>query len=276
MGTGAFIYASNYADYGLAGSGVLGPGAFVVFLLAKLIREVIYRSKNRSWVKPLRSSWFLETGKVRWSSLVPLLGNMGANIGYTIVMTFAWRFADEAGLNQGVISSLLSFASVFNCVVFYCAFGEKVSKLHLIGVAFMFCGIACIGAAAATQEEQEVLGDDGEISTGGRSSVMSGVLALVVGMGGPIVISTQHYIIRKFSRFYSGLDQAIDAAPPQNLIFCFFLIPLSGEFTIGWNDIFIGLAAEGLMEMARVLLSFGVEKGLAGPAQALMSTHALW
>lgn len=159
--------------------------------------------------------------------------------------------------------------------MFYCAFGEKVSKLHLIGVAFMFCGIACIGAAAATQEEQEVL-DDGEEISSGRSSVLSGVLALVVGMGGPIVISTQHYIIRKFSRYYTGLDQAIDAAAPQNLIFCFFLIPLSTEMTIGWRDVFIGLAAEGLMETARVLLSFGVEKGLAGPAQALMSTHALW
>ena len=38
----------------------------------------------------------------------------------------------------------------------------------------------------------------------------------------------------------------------------------------------IGAAAECLMETARVLLSFGIEKGLAGPAQALMSTHALW
>ena len=45
--------------------------------------------------------------------------------------------------------------------------------------------------------------------------------------------------------------------------------------TITMNDLFIGAAAEILMETSRVLLSFGVEKGLAGPAQALMSTHAL-
>ena len=46
--------------------------------------------------------------------------------------------------------------------------------------------------------------------------------------------------------------------------------------TITINDILVGAVAEGLMETSRVLLSFGVEKGLAGPAQALMSTHALW
>ena len=42
--------------------------------------------------------------------------------------------------------------AVFDCIVFYFAFGEKVSKLHLIGVLFMFMGIGCIGAAAATKE----------------------------------------------------------------------------------------------------------------------------
>lgn len=45
--------------------------------------------------------------------------------------------------------------------------------------------------------------------------------------------------------------------------------------TIEWKDIGIGFVAELLMETARILLSYGVAIGLAGPAQALMSTHAL-
>lgn len=111
---------------------------------------------------------------------------MAANIGYTIVMTFAWNFADQAGLNQGVISSLVSFASVFNVIVFYFVFGEKVSKLHLIGVAFMFCGIACIGAAALSSDDSLV---DEDIDTGGRSKTTNGILALTIGFGGPIILS---------------------------------------------------------------------------------------
>ena len=151
MGTGAFIYANSYSEYGLAGSGVLGPGAFIMYLVIKVFREIRFRSKNGKWAKSQNSSWVRdEDRKIRWMSLVPLLGNVACNLGYTIVMTFAWNFAEQGGLNPGIISSLLCFASVFNIIVFYCAFGEKVSKLHLIGVALMFCGIVCIGAAAAT------------------------------------------------------------------------------------------------------------------------------
>ena len=157
MGTGAFIYANSYSEYGLAGSGVLGPGAFLMFLILKIVREIYFRCKNGSWSKAEGSSWVKdEDGKIRWISLVPLFGNIACNIGYTIVMTFAWNFAEQAGLNPGIISSLLSFASVFNIVVFYCAFKERVSKLHLIGVLLMFCGIVCIGAAAATQDEDSL------------------------------------------------------------------------------------------------------------------------
>ena len=94
MGTGAFIYASNYSEYGLAGTGVLGPGATLMYVIVKIYREVSYRVKNKAWVKPQNSSWFKDDGKVRWNSMIPLFGNIACNIGYTIVMTFAWGFAD--------------------------------------------------------------------------------------------------------------------------------------------------------------------------------------
>ena len=52
MGTGAFIFANSYSEYGLAGSGVLGPGAFILYTIIKLVREIHYRCKNRRWTKP--------------------------------------------------------------------------------------------------------------------------------------------------------------------------------------------------------------------------------
>lgn len=267
MGTGAFIYANSYSEYGLAGSGVLGPGAFLVFTVFKVANEAIYRCKKGRWTKEEKSSWVKEDHagpSIRCKSWIPLLGNVACNIGYTIVMTFAWNFAEQAGLNPGIISSLLCFASVFNIIVFYCAFGEKVSKLHLIGVALMFAGIVCIGAAAATQDEESL--DEELQKESDRSPTLNGILALLIGMGGPVIISTQAYTIRKFSDCYTGLQQAIDAAPLTNLIFCFFLVPLSGELEITMKDILVGAAAECLMETARILLSYGIEKGLAGPA----------
>jgi len=99
MGTGAFLYAFNFSVHGLAGSGILGPVPAIVYTLFKVIHEVRYRCKNGRWTRPYGSTWLTDERKFRWSSLIPLIGNTGANIGYTVVMTFAWRFATQGGLN---------------------------------------------------------------------------------------------------------------------------------------------------------------------------------
>ena len=46
--------------------------------------------------------------------------------------------------------------------------------------------------------------------------------------------------------------------------------------TIEWKDLLIGGLAGTLIEASIVLISIGVVIGKAGPAQALMSTHAIW
>ena len=57
-----------------------------------------------------------------------------------------------------------------------------------------------------------------------------------------------------------------------------FLFPLSNndEFTITWADIAVGASAGMLMCLGRIFVTIGVAIGEAGPAEALMSTHALY
>ena len=91
---------------------------------------------------------------------------------------------------------------IFDCVVFYFAFGEKVGKIHILGIALMIAGVICIGFAVAAggDEEEEVEEEaEEEIDTGGRSKTLNGILAISVGLGGPISIAIQHYFIRKYS-----------------------------------------------------------------------------
>ena len=38
MGTGSFLYASNYADLGFEGGGLCGPFVFIIFLFVWIIR----------------------------------------------------------------------------------------------------------------------------------------------------------------------------------------------------------------------------------------------
>ena len=113
---------------------------------------------------------------------------------------------------------------------------------------------------------------------GGRSKTLNGVLAILCGLGGPTVVSTQHFLIRKYKPQYDGVEQALDAAVIEFFVLTLFLIPLSGntEFTITMNDIWLGGLAGLLMCLGRIFVTIGVAVGLAGPAEALMSTHALY
>ena len=277
MGTGSAIFATNYSKLGFQGGGLCGPGVWIIFLFIWVIRETVHRCKTGSWTKSKDSRLVWEDGSLKWSNLIPLLGNATVNVSYLIVMTYAWYFAKLGEINQGVVSALLALASLINVVTFYFGFGEKIGWLHLIGVIFMVASVVCIGAAAGSHS--------GEIESaaeleegGGRSKTLNGVLAIFCGLGGPTVVSTQHYLIRKFKPQYDGIAQALDAAVLEFFVLTLFLIPLSNnsEFTITWKDLGIGAGAGLLMCMGRIFVTIGVATGLAGPAEALMSTHALY
>lgn len=141
----------------------------------------------------------------------------------------------------------------------------------------MVASVICIGAAAGSHSGEKESDEELEAG-GGRSKTLNGVLAIICGLGGPTVVSTQHYLIRRFKPQYNGIAQALDAAIFEFFILTCFLIPLSNnsEFTITWTDLGIGTAAGLLMCLGRVSVTIGVAIGLAGPAEALMSTHALY
>ena len=98
MGTGGYLYASNYAEFGLAANGLLGPGAFIFYLFIKVFRESKHKVKTGTWFKK-ESAWIKSDSSVRWNSLIPLSVNVTTNIGWSIIMTYAWDFAGKANLN---------------------------------------------------------------------------------------------------------------------------------------------------------------------------------
>ena len=151
MGTGSFIYATNFSEYGMLGAGMLGPGPFILCVIIRTYQEVSYKLRTGSWFKPKGASRVLNPdGSIQWKSLIPLFVSIAMNQSYILVMSLGWKFAERSGMNQGVISTLLSLSGLFNIVSFYFKFGEKISCLHLIGVAFMIACIVCISLEATS------------------------------------------------------------------------------------------------------------------------------
>ena len=128
QGSGSFIYASNFAKYGFIANGVLGPGTLIAAIIAKLIMEISYYCKHKTWFKKEGSAWKNKEGKWSAFNVIAVVANGLTNFLYTVCMTFAWKFAKMGGLNQGVVSTLLSFSSVFNIFLFCWLFKERVEN----------------------------------------------------------------------------------------------------------------------------------------------------
>ena len=70
-------------------------------------------------------------------------------------MTFAWRFAKMGGMNQGIISTLVSFASVFNVFLFAKIFKEKVTKSQLLGILLIISAVFCFAISSTSEKDSK-------------------------------------------------------------------------------------------------------------------------
>ena len=278
MGIGNFLFASNFSGRGLLGLGVLGPGGTILCLLIRIIKESIFRVKQGKWIKDKNSRVKNEDGSIKWKSLIPLIANVATNFIYLVVLTIGWKLAKASGLNQGVIAAMINLASLFNIVIFYFKFGEKISALHAIGIVFSISCVVCISVAAANTNEESIGEAYNPDKAWGMAQHAAGILGVACGIMAAICMSTKHVFIKLYKSFYSGVDLGVDATIFEFLICTFFLIPLLQEpdFEYGQKEIIVGSIAGMLVALGRVFISIGVSEGLAAPAQALMSTHALW
>lgn len=99
MGTGAFLFASNFSDFGILGIGVLGMGGTLISALIKLVKEISFRLSTGKWVKDKNSRIRTDDGKIKWIFLVPLISNILCNFLYTLVLSVGWKLAKASGLN---------------------------------------------------------------------------------------------------------------------------------------------------------------------------------
>ena len=66
------------------------------------------------------------------------------NIGNLTAMTYAYKYAAYAGINQGVLMTLNSLSAVYNIVIFYFLFKEKVNLIQSLGIGLMLGCVALL------------------------------------------------------------------------------------------------------------------------------------
>ena len=97
-------------------------------------------------------------------------------------------------------------------------------------------------------------------------------------------MTTRYFFIRKYKGAYTPFALGIDAAIIKNVILLSSTIMLTfyrddyeptKDFEWTWRTIIVGAISGTLMDSGSLLMGIAVAIGIAGPAQALMSTHSI-
>jgi len=200
-------------------------------------------------------------------------------------MTLGWRLAKQAGINQGVISTLLGFAGIFNMISFYFGFKEKTNASQAVGVLIMLGCIVCIGFESGKEKEDLVIEEKDDT---GINGVLAGIIAILCGLGAAVMMSTRQFFIRKYAGGYVTFDLAIDYCIGTLVLFCIPAIILAyqekqaramgfdPDFEWTGKNFFLGTLSGVILYFGLVSIGLAVSVGPGGPCQAMASTHCIW
>ena len=169
-------------------------------------------------------------------------------------------------------SRVCSSASIrvyaFFSFTFYLKFGETISYPKIFGMLVAVSSVIYLSIDSA--KRSEIIEVDGDSGT--KQSVYA-FYSLGIAFLVPIGFSIKHFMIRYYKGSYNYIDQPIDSGILECLTVCIPLLWHDG-YTI--NGMLYGGFAGVLMIIGRIFMGYSIAEGLAGPAQSIMSTNAIY
>uniref|UniRef100_A0A7S3CMZ1 EamA domain-containing protein n=1 Tax=Strombidium rassoulzadegani TaxID=1082188 RepID=A0A7S3CMZ1_9SPIT len=109
-----------------------------------------------------------------------------------------------------------------------------------------------------------------------KSTTFYAFLSLGLAFLVPIGFTYKHFVIRKYLDSYNYYYLAIDCAILESITCSLFLILYMRENQLEMDQILMGSLSGWLMVLGRIFIAVGIAEGVAGPAQAIMSTNGIW
>ncbi|CAI2374271.1 unnamed protein product [Moneuplotes crassus] len=98
-----------------------------------------------------------ENGKLRRSVVLIVITDVILLILGGFAIVFAFEYCLYADLNQGILTTMFSFGSVFTLILAYFIFNEKTKVYHLIGVALLIACAALISLSGQRTKDNFVI-----------------------------------------------------------------------------------------------------------------------
>ena len=129
-------------------------------------------------------------------------------VGGQILITLAFKFALEADLNAGCITSVFcTMYSVYISVLFYYCFKQVISGSKMTGMVLI---IICIVFLTFDKKVDEA----GETGLSAKQKRLNGGIAIACALGAPMIWCIKMYFMRKAidGNYYgSTADMALDS-----------------------------------------------------------------
>ena len=191
------------------------------------------------------------------------------------MILFAFKFALDADMNQGCISSIFcSFTGVFVAIVFYCSFKETISKAKIVGMAFISLCVVFLTFDKKVDADDEVGGYSAQ------EKRVYGGLAVLCGIAAPIIWTYKQYYLRKTiidEKFSSTIDLAMDT----KLVYAIVLTVIFLCYIATHESVDIQIFVEGQIVAVIDLIgcvtsTMCFDTGPGGPIVALVSTAIVY
>lgn len=154
MGSTLYMYAVYFSDRGIAAPAYVGPVALIPTIIVKFLVSIYDKRTKGKFFDRSKSNLLKPERGLKCKNLIPLCFSAYGNTAHFFFFALAFKYAKMAGLNQGVISILTIFATIFNVISFYFAFGEKPSRMKLFGMLFLIGTGVCLAVKAIQVGEE--------------------------------------------------------------------------------------------------------------------------
>ena len=224
-------------------------------------KMVINKLMNPQWRQPEYISEI--TNKQKFFTFCTIFVDAVLSIGGGFLVVLTFEYAYMAGINQGIITTLFSFTSVFLSLFGWMIFKEKINSFQIGGMLLLTTSAILYGFSGSSSQD----------------NINEGIKPII-----PIIfalLSTTYFMLRSLALKAFWVRYEFSALDLMSLSYIMWGILLSIPlfFYIYWYGIDIEslkywVIGGVLQETSMILMYYSISTGYSGPAAALSSFQA--
>lgn len=202
-----------------------------------------------------------------------------------VALIYSFMFAEKSGINPGIISSIFSSTCVFTIIMFYFAYGQKLTINDWIGTFFIMLCVVFISIGGGGDDDEEAVAESTlrilagagprkgpKIKLSKEEADMYLYFSVIAALAAGFILSINTVSLQYCVHHGCRIDQAnFDG---NMLMFCIFfpmylVIETINPGTYSARDLFSGSMDIICITIGVIALGKGLACGNGGPMQAI-------